>query len=590
MIIVLIGHRGSGKTNCLTRWRNIYESRHWTADFFDLDEQIATANEKSVTQIFSSEGEEKFRHLEKQKFFSLYDAAVENRKTTFIAVGAGFTFDLPEDVYTIWIQRDTDLKPRTFLNRPRLDSQVRPSDEYIARATVREIKFQKLADEKILFPEGHEEFGEKSLNFEERFLTGEAIQISGIIPLSPQLLANGAKLDFWLSRRSSWQGVRFELRTDLLSSEQMTRGLNSVRDALVSYRKPTDVPVSGDALTDWAIELGQPSFKVDILSLHERSENESLETALERLNQAGKKGELLKAAPEVRSFEELRIGFAWQQEDTSRRSFLPRSKNGEWRWFRLLMKDRQELNYICEGRSEVLDQPSLIEWVQYSNEQNKFAAVIGDPIEHSLTPAYQSEYFSQVGVPVLRIQINEATWSPQTIETLKEFGLKYAAVTSPLKSLAAKLVASSVPINTLYWSESQERWLGTNTDVGSVKALTREKEKSIVAVWGGGGVLPAVEAQFPDANFYSASTGKLKSGEDSTPEVVVWAVGRKNMITGVWPSPNWKPSKVIDLNYSEDSPGKEYAQLVGADYVSGLPMFLEQANRQRDFWSQCECQ
>ncbi len=592
MIIALVGHRGAGKTKCLERWRNVFADRAVAADFIDIDEQIADGEGKTLVEIFEADGESKFRHLEREKFFSVYDKASESGKLTFVALGAGFDFEIPEDVYVIWVQRDTDLKPRTFLDRPRLDMELTPSEEYLTRSIGREVKFQNIADERILFPEGHGEFGERGLNFEERYVAGSPVKVAAIITLREKLFSHRGKLDYWLSRRRAWQGVRYELRTDLLSRSSLELALNCVHSGILSYRTDREeitLPRGSDILTDWALELGEPTFAVNVLSLHDRWKNESLIAALERLTGSAKNNEYLKAAPMIFSFQELWDGFLWQQQDPERRSFLPRSMDGNWRWFRLLMKDRQPLNYISEGRSSVADQPSIFEWVGHFNEKNRFAAVLGDPIEHSLTPAYQSEYFSQIGIPVLRIKINESTWGKDTIEILKNLGLRYAAVTSPLKYLAGLLVESPQPINTLYWSEMQERWLGTNTDIEGFKTVCK-KEVESVAVWGGGGVLPAINAVYPEASYFSATTGELKSGKGVEPEVLIWATGSKNRITGVWPNSQWRPKKIIDLNYSDDSPGKEYAHLVGAAYVSGLPMFLAQANFQRDFWSQCEWQ
>jgi shikimate kinase len=584
MIIALIGHRGSGKSSALERWRNFGEG-----DFVDLDQRIEDIEGKSVASIFLSAGEKKFRQLEKEIFFSLYDQANEKRKRIVVALGAGFEFDLPQDVYSIWVQRETDLRPRTFLDRPRLSTKSLPSDEYLERASSREIKFSQLADEQILYPEGFPLSSERVKDFEERFFSGNTIRVSGILTLAPQMLVNPAKFDYWLSRRQNWKDVRYELRTDLLEQSELIFALNCVRGAIYSFRSRYDGELtpaivktySSENLVDWAIELGNSPYQVDILSLHDRHPGESLGETLKRLE-----GDChLKAAPIVNSFAELWEGFQWQQEDPANRSFLPRSNDGRWRWFRILMKDRQELNYVREGRSTVLDQPSLMEWANHYNEHNRFAAVLGDPIEHSFTPAYQSNYFNELGTSVLRVRVTEKEWD-EAIPVLENLGMRYAAVTSPLKGLAGKLVGSPIAVNTLYWNGS---WIGENTDIVGAKVLNKEMpESKSIAVWGGGGVLPALSESFPNASYYSASTGKLKQGQETNPETLIWAVGRKNMLTGIWPSPKWKPKRVIDLNYSDDSPGKEYALLVSAEYSSGIKMFLAQANEQRNFWSQCE--
>ncbi len=71
--------------------------------------------------------------------------------------------------------------------------------------------------------------------------------------------------------------------------------------------------------------------------------------------------------------------------------------------------------------------------------------------------------------------------------------------------------------------------------------------------------------------------------KNDSPKVVVWAVGRKRHKN--FPPDSWRPDTVVDLNYSDDSPGKEYAVKIGAKYVSGEIMFKAQAQQQREFWT-----
>lgn len=42
--------------------------------------------------------------------------------------------------------------------------------------------------------------------------------------------------------------------------------------------------------------------------------------------------------------------------------------------------------------------------------------------------------------------------------------------------------------------------------------------------------------------------------------------------------------KVIDLNYTEDSPGLEYAKNLNIEYESGLKMFKSQATAQQNLF------
>ena len=47
------------------------------------------------------------------------------------------------------------------------------------------------------------------------------------------------------------------------------------------------------------------------------------------------------------------------------------------------------------------------------------------------------------------------------------------------------------------------------------------------------------------------------------------------------------PKLILDLNYSENSPGREYAHQVSARYISGKLLFVAQAKAQRAFWDEC---
>lgn len=52
------------------------------------------------------------------------------------------------------------------------------------------------------------------------------------------------------------------------------------------------------------------------------------------------------------------------------------------------------------------------------------------------------------------------------------------------------------------------------------------------------------------------------------------------------PPKHWKPSRIIDINYTEDSPGLEYALKVQAQYTAGMGFFKEQAKKQREIFKQ----
>ena len=69
------------------------------------------------------------------------------------------------------------------------------------------------------------------------------------------------------------------------------------------------------------------------------------------------------------------------------------------------------------------------------------------------------------------------------------------------------------------------------------------------------------------------------------PKTLIWAVGRKRMREGcLKPPKNWKPLKVIDINYTEDSHGLEYALQNSSHYINGRELFKEQAKKQREIF------
>ena len=82
-----------------------------------------------------------------------------------------------------------------------------------------------------------------------------------------------------------------------------------------------------------------------------------------------------------------------------------------------------------------------------------------------------------------------------------------------------------------------------------------------------------------DALHLEAHRARGAGPHDAEPEVIIWGVGR-SLFNGVFPPEQWRPRIVLDLNYAEDSPGREYALRLGirrVRYVSGLGLFKAQA-------------
>ena len=101
--------------------------------------------------------------------------------------------------------------------------------------------------------------------------------------------------------------------------------------------------------------------------------------------------------------------------EPARRAFLPRAvagREGRWQWYRSWMLDRAPIGFIREGDGTSLDQPTVMERLRMleSGRGERFAAVLGDPVAHSWTPAEQFEFFARRGMPVLAIDLGEDEW------------------------------------------------------------------------------------------------------------------------------------------------------------------------------------
>ena len=184
--------------------------------------------------------------------------------------------------------------------------------------------------------------------------------------------------------------------------------------------------------------------------------------------------------------------------------------------------------------------------------------------------------------------MREEEWK-QAFSFLTDLGLRYAAVTSPLKGLAARSSKASIQakelgsVNTLLWDAME--WKGENTDLEGLRAAVQGLPAGPIAIWGGGGTLGVLGKVLPEASAYSSTGGHLRQGSKplaSTPTVVVWAAPRGSDLK--MPPDNWRPQVVLDLNYKEDSPGREYALRAQAEYRSGEVMFRAQAAAQREWW------
>ena len=598
MLNILIGHRGTGKSHFLNLLKPVYKSK---ALFFDLDEEIEKLEKKIVFDLFQ-QNPLAFRQKERQVFKKILRSLPKN-KICFVAVGAGFVFKKNPSWNVIYLGRRSDKAGRIFLNRPRLNLSQNPFEEYKKIYQKRNPLYFKQADE-CLFRREHF----KPLEFSDWLFLGlkKISKPCFSLCLNPkETPKQKGPLKLFLQKRLNW-GLRFFELNDQTADEDFIQSLQALvpKDKILfsSQCSKKFSLIKNKKNWSWDLSLGLPPKGVNILSWHKRGKKE-LKSILEEFS--GYKNYHLKLAIEIFSLRELKTAYDWWREEPKKRSFLPRSKEGRWLWFRQAFGPQMLLHFIKERETKIPDQPFLSEAIPFTKRRKALAGILGDPVELSATPAEQNKFFyEQRSIPVLALPLKEAEMTKKNLQILNELGFVFFAVTSPLKRKAFlsagtrdKASQKFEASNTLIFHQSV--WRAFNTDnAGRLKKYSSQK----TAVWGGGGIRPVLKKSLPLALFYSARTGQLKEGSGAEkkplkyplkkdkigkpgPKTVIWAVGRKRMRQGcLMPPKHWRPAQVIDINYTEDSPGLEYALQTGANYKSGFKFFKEQAKKQREIF------
>lgn len=568
---VFIGHRGVGKTKLLSRHALYFpEISH-----LDLDAEIERKTQTDMREYFLTHGEIEFRKKEVEIFREI----IRNNLSFVISLGAGFDVtELADDIEVVYLRRKTDKEGRIFINRPRLENNTGPLEEYKKRFAAREINFLKRANKIYNMPEGIETYNET----EKKILTLDYFLNDAYYTLSENELVSIAGLT------KNFKNI--ELRTDLLSDDIIGDLLLRFSETnwLVSVRTPE--PVRFKAAKNIDIDFKYFYSGCQIVSSH----HDSIYEGIKLLNSINEKVHL-KLCPMVDNFTDLITGYNWQQEDPVNRSFLPRSEDGKWMWYRQLSKYRQKINFI-QNFTQVPDQPSLSEWLILPQKKpSEWAAVLGNPINFSRSPVEHENYFADKKTFFTRINLTAEEFETN-IRFLTELGLKFAAVTSPLKEMAFKISNFSSDSSLKFQAANtlilnNDKICCENTDLSGFKGLVKNiKPTDKVAIWGGGGTLEMMKCVLPDASLYSSQTGQQRYPEQNNSgefDYLIWAAPRTLQLK--WPAENLQVNSVIDLNYTENSPGLEFAAHRNIRYISGMEMFKLQALKQREFWGLNEC-
>lgn len=587
MIYALIGHRGVGKTSLLKRIQKYRPDAY----VFCLDERIEELH-GPISGIFRHKGEAEFRKIENAVFMKMIEHVEKGREDVFISVGAGFSEELPKSVRKIWVRREVDLSKHLFLNRPSLN----PNPQVLAMPkeifTRRDQNYARMADEELVLPEGEYSY----LPEEKKFFTRTIKNLGGVLTLLPWYLEK-AQFASWIAERDGWGLQAFELRNDLLSTEQIRKILQmGLRTPLLfSFRQIRNLDVEMELakkckLIDWDLSLvDAPAILKERCFYSYHSEEGTFGADLKKMKSQTSS---IKWSPLISSFRHLEQGHDWMMANPKMRAFLPRSADGRWSWYRRLIKSKMMINFFREGRGSAADQPTLMDWMSMDEHYKTQAALLGAPVKHSWSPAFHRSFFNDLNKNIFSIHLYGDNANDQTLSFLFRLGFRAFAVTSPLKTWAGHVVEAHQGMNTLVWSDKRERWQGYSTDMVGLEGQLAKASINIktlnVAIWGSGSMSESIREKYPHVVIFSARTGETETtlAPDWQPQVVIWASGDKGEDVLPAKYPGWRPLWIVDLNYRQDSPAISFAHKWGARYVSGADMFYGQAREQQKLWNE----
>lgn len=616
----VVGHRGVGKS----QWLLALKTKHPDWHFWDLDEELRRHHPDFPWENLSAR-EPEFRRLEQETLARIVKQA--RIGIHVVAVGAGYQGDFPPGGRVIWLQRETDPTGRIFVNRPRLDPQVTPLAEYRHRFEDRENRyrtwsdwihvrregFQDNPDWEDLLPKDQTQFGFNA------FLT---------VPKRPR-----DRLRFWLHHALRTGARRLEIRDDVLSRDEIELVLREVpphqllfsarnspeasqellRKLAVSPRVQVDLPL------EWAVPAVLSHYDL-IRSIHGRP-GADFRSLQQKAELAVARREIVKLAITVDTLDELKLWHQWWWPLRARVAFLPMmgrwnvspsavlsaspssmahgsnlSLFSSWRWYRLWALPHNPLNFFrLDSRAlstpedpSIEDQPLWHELVERDHAPAPhWGAVLGEPVTHSWTPSFHSDFGYHRGAYFTRVPCRDL--DTEGLEFLRSLGLRWVAVTSPLKEKVSKLVPTTLSsVNTLYLGE--EGAIAAMTDEAALElVLAKWQRNPRILVWGGGGLLASLRRVLPKATYASARSGKNRdTGEVLTGswDAVVWSAPNGDGLD--LPPAEWQVGEVVDLNYFENSRGRELALQWKCRYTSGEALFLRQALEQQRFWRNCE--
>ena len=591
--ILLIGHRGSGKTTLGARL-----AAHCAMPFFDLDEVIEARSGTRAAELVAAD-EAQFRSMERDTLRDLLGAG----EARLIAVGGGMK-EIPLGVLVLWIDRE-GWEDAARDSRVRLRPELAFDEEVQWMKETREARYRDAAHMRVRLERGTgiEDAAERVA------LHADLLRASIGAPALAKtwLLAAGAtQVERCFADTALFGLAGVELRSDLHAAATRRNGswLASLRTEETGcfHRCNAASAFDCDASLLSLADLDGLAPRPFIVSTHPKDvEQHFFDAMLAAGSDIGarypewKPFLRYKYAPVVKSWVELRFGHELcrvHMRKGGRVSYLPQGRRWEWmRAFRL--RSLNDLNYASPGTEQPgMLPPPLSFFVPHAAgpAPDVFCGVIGDPVAQSLGDLWHRN--ASLAIDGGRIGYAKIFVPEEDLETALYFLLKLnvhgLSVTSPHKGevILSNFVTSPSGLesgNTLCLVDGG--WILTDTDRDGMRAsLDAIERRGIppgrIAVFGRGGVLPAIEDAAAQAGWGPVDAVSSRDG---------WGALRTQhytlIVNAAGPGSNAhndppQADAWLDLHYRDI----DRIPLQPAVYVNGWTFFVAQASEQRAHW------
>jgi 3-dehydroquinate dehydratase/shikimate dehydrogenase len=216
--------------------------------------------------------------------------------------------------------------------------------------------------------------------------------------------------------------------------------------------------------------------------------------------------------------------------------------------------------------------------------------VIGEPVLHSLGPAFHNPRFQRAFKDLLYLPLS-CSEADEAVEALESLGVLGLSITAPLKLALPRALGLAGPLNTLWRRTPASPWQGANTDAEALGQQLSDLPAGPVLLLGEGGV-----AQTSGTVLHAAGRPVLQASRRSPasaatvaafgPVGIIQATSLgmaaedpapfPELLAAALPSARW----ALEWIYKEDTAFALWAREAGLVLVAGATLFEAQAEAQ----------